>query len=243
MSFNSIALFNMKKLEENVYPGRGIIQGLTPDAQYMVQIYWLMGRSENSRNRLFVQEDGFVKTKAFDERKVTDPSLIIYYPVKFFENSHIVSNGDQTDTIYQHLKANGSFENALNTRAFEPDSPNYTPRISGIINLDNQENAYQLSILKTTNNNPQYPLRIFFNYPQAIPGYGHCLHTYEDNGDPLPSFKGEPYLVKLFSKIEENANFYWELLNQDHKVALLVKMIRTDSGEYQVVIINKHELK
>ena len=238
--FENIVGSNMKKLKENSYPGRGIILGLSPDLQHLIQIYWIMGRSDNSRNRLFVKENGFVKTKAYDESRVIDPSLIIYYPVKHLGNQHIVSNGDQTDTIYQFLKKGKSFELALNSREFEPDAPNYTPRISGMIDLDDQENVYKLSILKTVNNNPKYPVREYFNYAKAIPGYGHCLHTYMGDGKPLPSFSGEPYLVKLFNSAEENIDYYWKILNSDNKIALLVKLIHVGTGEHQISIINKY---
>ncbi len=239
--FHTISDSNTKKLKENSYPGRGIILGLSPDAQHLIQVYWIMGRSDNSRNRIFVKENDFVKTKAFDESRVTDPSLIIYYPVKHLGNRHIVSNGDQTDTIYEFLKKDKSFESALNSREFEPDAPNYTPRISGLIDLDDHENAYKLSILKTVNNNHKYPVRQYFNYAKAIPGCGHCLHTYVENGDPLPSFSGEPYLVKLFDTAAENMDYYWNILNKENRIALLVKFINADTGEYQITIFNKHQ--
>lgn len=237
----AIAEVNMKKLAANPYPGRGIILGLSPDTRSMIQIYWLMGRSENSRNRLLFKENGFVKTKAFEERKVTDPSLIIYYPVKHFRNCHLVTNGDQTETLYELLQLNRTFESALQTRTFEPDPPNYTPRISGVINLDDHEHAYQLSLIKADYNNPNCPVHSFFQYKQAIPGFGHCLHTYAGNGDPLPPFAGEPYLVKLFNDGAENADFYWELLNREYKVALLVKTISIAQGEQRIHVINKHQ--
>ena len=236
---------NMEAIKNNAYPGRGIIQGITPDRQNYVQIYWIMGRSENSRNRIFINEDGFIKTKAYDEAKVTDPSLIIYYPVKFSDEHphgvvHIVSNGDQTDTISSVLTAGGTFESALNTRKFEPDAPNYTPRISGLIDRRMGEYAYQFSIIKPVS--PDYPegcIRNFFNYETALPGVGHCLHTYQGDGNPLPAFEGEPYMVALLNDIDQLADYYWEVLHPENKISLLVKLIRIVDGAVQIKIINK----
>jgi IMP cyclohydrolase len=232
---------NLAALRNNSYPGRGIIQGLTPDGHNFVQIYWIMGRSENSRNRIFVNENGFIKTKAYDEAKVTDPSLIIYYPAKFSGGSHIVTNGDQTDTIFNALKAGATFESALNTREFEPDSPNHTPRISGIINLSNTGNqyAYQLSIIKGVKDFPDACIRNYFNYEIALPGVGHCLHTYMGDGNPLPSFAGEPYVVELQNDINQLADYYWDVLNQENRISLLVKFIHIANGESHIKLINK----
>lgn len=231
---------NLARLKTNSYPGRGIILGQTPDGTHHVQVYWIMGRSPNSRNRVFEIEDGFVRTKAFDESKMTDPSLVIYYPVKVYNTHHIVTNGDQTDTIFEHLQKGSSFEAALRTREFEPDPPNYTPRISGVTNLNDPENVYQLSILKTSFNNPATNERFFFNYKQAIPGVGHCIHTYVKDGDPLPSFEGEPYVVRLFDNIEQTGDFYWKMLNEENRVSLLVKFIEKSSGEVRLHVLNKH---
>lgn len=200
-----------------------------------------MGRSENSRNRIFIDEEGFVKTEAFDKEKLVDPSLIIYYPIKFYQNYHIVSNGDQTDTIYEALRNKRSFETALKSRTFEPDSPNFTPRISGIINMNKDNPAYQLSILKTFNNNPNYCLRQFYDYEKGLPGLGHCIHTYASDGDPLPSFSGEPFVVELYDSIEQTAAFYWETLNVENKVSLVVKSIDIESNISHIFAMNKNQ--
>lgn len=231
---------NMDKLQQNEYPGRGIVLGMTPDGQNLVQIYWIMGRSANSRNRIFEIEDGFVKTKAFDEAKLEDPSLIIYYPARHYQNQHIITNGDQTDTIYEALQEGGSFESALATRMFEPDAPNYTPRISGLTNPSGGQFVYQLSIIKSVAHNPQHCTHQFFNYQKALAGVGHCIHTYEGDGNPLPSFSGEPYPVRLQNGIVENASLYWNLLNHENKISLLVKMINIQSKQVQLRILNKH---
>lgn len=232
---------NVKKLKLNTYPGRGIIIGMSPDSKYYIQVYWIMGRSENSRNRVFENDNGFIRTKAYDESKLTDPSLIIYYPVKHLGNCHIVSNGDQTDTIYDAIQNGDDFEKALNTRCYEPDSPNFTPRISGIINLDHSQYKYSLSILKAFNNNPDFCIRNFYNYEQAIPGIGHCISTYEGDGNPIPSFYGEPYELELFNDINETVEFYWNLLNTENKVSILGKYIDVQNGTYTYKIINKNQ--
>jgi IMP cyclohydrolase len=231
---------NLEKLKQNPYPGRGIILGLTPDGQNLVQIYWIMGRSANSRNRIFEVENGFVKTKAFDAAKVEDPSLIIYYPARHYQNCHIITNGDQTDTIYEALQSGGSFEAALTTRTFEPDAPNFTPRISGLINLDQSQFAYQLAIIKSVYGQPDDCTHQFFNYHKALPGVGHCLHTYAGDGNPLPSFSGEPYVVKLSNSLAELAAAYWQRLNSENKVSLLVKFINVHTRKTALEILNKH---
>ena len=233
---------NAGELKENAYPGRGIVLGATPDDKKLVQIYWIMGRSENSRNRIFLKEGEFVRTKAYDESKVKDPSLIIYFPVKVDGTRHIVSNGDQTDTVYAFLKAGKSMEEALHTREFEPDAPNFTPRITGFMDLGSPV-AYTLSILKTHNGNPAYPVRHFYNYEKAIPGTGHLIHTYASDGDPLPSFSGEPKIMPVYSGIKENLDFYWSLLNVENRVSLMVKTIDRQTGKTDIEIINKHEVK
>ena len=200
-----------------------------------------MGRSENSRNRIFVQEaNGFVRTEAADPAKLTDPSLIIYYPVKHAGASHIVTNGDQTDTIHEALEQGGTFESALRTRTFEPDAPNLTPRISGIVELGDAKAAYKLSILKSAMNDESFAQRQFFEYEQPIAGFGHLIHTYVGDGDPLPSFAGEPKLVPLFDDAEATLNYYWDLLDEDNRISLLVKTIPLDGGAPQVAIRNKH---
>jgi IMP cyclohydrolase len=233
------AKLNEKKLSENTYPGRGIIIGETSDEKSFVQIYFIMGRSENSRNRIFLEENGFVRTKAWDEKKVIDPSLIIYYPSKVYEKAFIITNGDQTDTIYKSIKNGSTFKDALEERTFEPDGPNFTPRISGILDLGNNDYAYALSILKTESNNEKYPLKQFFYYENSIPGFGHCITTYDCDGNPLPSFSGEPYLLKVFNSIDENIDFFWNALDDDNKVSLMVRHIDKVSGKSEIKIINK----
>ncbi|MEK3719945.1 IMP cyclohydrolase [Paenibacillus sp. FSL H8-0034] len=231
---------NLEGLQHNPYPGRGIVIGLTPDGTKLVQVYWIMGRSVNSRNRIFVQEEnGFLRTEAKDPALLTDPSLIIYYPLKHTDGSHIVTNGDQTDTIYDALLAGGTFEQALTTRTFEPDAPNYTPRISGLIELNNPHCQYKLSILKSNAGNPEQTFRQFFHYEQAIAGYGHCIHTYSEDGDPLPSFQGEPKLVPVYDNIDQTLHAYWDRLNEDNKISLLVKTIQLDNGQTELKVINK----
>lgn len=239
---NSIANRNFKNLKSNTYPGRGIIIGLTPNEDKLIQIYWIMGRSENSQNRIF-QEDpnGFVRTKAYDESKMTDPSLIIYHPVKYIDRKHIVTNGDQTDTIFEYLEKGESIEAALMTREYEPDGPNFTPRISGLVDLDNNEIAYELSILKSFDNSEASSNRQFFKYGKGIAGYGHFISTYDGDGDPLPSFSGEPKLMPLFNDTEQNIETYWDAIDSNNKVSLLVKTIDTKTGDIELLIKNKHE--
>ena len=232
---------NEEKLKINKYPGRGIIIGKSPDSRNLIQVYWIMGRSQNSRNRVFEEEGGFVRTRAYDEKKVEDPSLIIYYPIKYYNNYHVVTNGDQTDTIIDFLKKGKSFEEAIETRTFEPDEPNYTPRISGIINADPKGWEYKLSIIKSKENNPQKCIRQFFTFEKGIPGIGHCIHTYKKDGNPLPPFEGEPYTVKLFDYIEKTASYYWNILNEDNKISLLVKFIDINTKKSQIKIINKNK--
>lgn len=239
MDLEKIALLNEEDLKNNSYPGRGIIIGKSPDRQNYVQVYWIMGRSNNSRNRVFVQEGSFMRTKAFEESKLEDPSLIIYYPIKDLDGRHIVTNGDQTDTIYDFLKQGKTFVDALKTREFEPDAPNFTPRISGILDL-NHSPSYTLSVLKAENQNPNYCLRAFYYYDKFIPGYGHCIHTYESDGNPLPSFAGEPKLVRVYDEIDKTAEFYWDLLNEENRVSLAVKFVGREGKEVKLKIINKH---
>jgi IMP cyclohydrolase len=228
---------NLVKLGTNAYPGRGIVLGMTPDAQSLVQIYWIMGRSENSRNRIFVAEGTSVKTKAFDESKCTDPSLIIYYPARTVERAHVVTNGDQTDTIRDALGSGGSFISALDTREFEPDAPNFTPRISGITDQGDPLYAYRLSILRAIPGGGC--ARFHFSYEKALPGFGHCIHTYAHDGNPLPPFEGEPYPVPIGKTIDEIATQYWNTLNAENRISLMVKTISAKSGESRVTIINK----
>jgi len=232
---------NIESLRTNEYPGRGMVIGMSPDSKYYIQVYWIMGRSENSRNRIFENDNGFIRTKAYDESKLTDPSLIIYYPAKHSGSCHIVTNGDQTDTIYDAINDGRDFENALNTRCFEPDSPNFTPRISGIIDLKDSMYAYSLSILKSYNNTPEFCIRHYYNYEHAVPGIGHCIHTYAGDGNPLPSFSGEPYELELFNDIDETAEFYWNSLNAENRVSILAKYINVEDGTFKIKVINKHQ--
>nr|WP_041618001.1 IMP cyclohydrolase [Paenibacillus mucilaginosus] len=230
----------MNSLKENVYPGRGIVIGQTPDGSKLVQVYWIMGRSENSRNRVFIQEDnGFLRTEAKDPAKLTDPSLIIYYPVKHLGGAHIVTNGDQTDTIHEALQQGGTFESALASRTYEPDAPNFTPRISGLVDLADEQFAYKLSILKSSGNTEDQTLRYTFTYEKALPGYGHCIHTYAGDGNPLPSFQGEPQLVPLANDAQTIAETYWNALNEENRISLLVKTISLETAEAELLVINK----
>jgi hypothetical protein len=231
---------NMQALRSNVYPGRGIVIGQTPDGKKMVQVYWIMGRSENSRNRVFVREGDVVRTAPFDASRVKDPSLIIYNCTRVAGKAHIVTNGDQTDTIFDALGKGGSFESALDTRSFEPDEPNFTPRISGLVDLADTLSAYKLGILKTVGNDPQRPARQYFSFGAAIPGAGHFIATYSGDGKPLPSFQGEPRLVEIPGDVDAAADLYWKSLNEDNRVSLLVKFIDPASGASDVRIVNRH---
>jgi IMP cyclohydrolase len=230
-----------KELKENSYPGRGIIIGKSPNGKFAVTAYFIMGRSENSRNRIFVEDGCGIRTQAFDESKLTDPSLIIYSPVKVLGNKTIVTNGDQTDTIYDLLNNQMTFEQALRTREFEPDAPNYTPRISGIIKnkIDGNFN-YALSILKSANGDPSSCQRYTFSYQNPISGKGHFIHTYKNDGDPLPSFEGEPKLIDVLDDIDSFSDLVWNSLNEENKVSLFVRYIDLKNSETKTKIINKN---
>lgn len=230
------------ELKNNSYPGRGIVMGRSEDGQSAVAAYFIMGRSENSRNRIFVMNpDGSVKTQAFDESKVTDPSLIIYNAVKTIGNKTVVTNGDQTDTICELMDRQQTFELALRTREFEPDAPNYTPRISGIIhNAKEGGFNYALSILKTDFGNPKTCLRFNFAYNCPTPGFGHFIHTYKSDGDPLESFEGEPKKIKIEGGIDNFASLIWDNLNEDNKVSLFVRYIDVKTGSFETRIKNKN---
>lgn len=233
------AQLNMQALRENAYPGRGIVIGLTPDAGCYVQVYWIMGRSANSRNRVFVEEGDAIRTAPFDESKVEDPSLIIYNCARSMGRRHVISNGDQTDTICRALSGGGTFDEALATRSFEPDRPNFTARVSGLVDLDDIH-AYRLSIIKSMANSPEHCTRHSFGYETAVPGIGHCIHTYAGDGSPLPPFRGEPYPVELVDGLGALADLYWETLSKDNRISLLVKFIDTETGAARTRIINKH---
>ncbi len=229
-----------KELDSNSYPGRGIVIGRSADGKYAVTAYFIMGRSTNSRNRVFVEDGDGIRTKAFDESKLEDPSLIIYAPVRVLENTTIVTNGDQTDTIYDGLKAGKSFEESLRSRQFEPDAPNYTPRISGIMDIVNGKYTYAISILKSDNGNPEECNRFTFAYDNPLAGEGHFIHTYMKDGNPLPSFEGEPKFVSIEGDIETFSTKVWNSLNLDNKVSLFVRYIDIATGEVKTKIINKN---
>lgn len=221
------------------YPGRGIILGKSEDNR-AVFAYFIMGRSTNSRNRVFETSDDDIKTKAFDESLLSDPSLIIYSPVRVLGKKIIVTNGDQTDTIYEYLKEKKSFEDALYTRTFEPDAPNFTPRISGLIDIESGLKL-KLSILKSDEGDESQSLRFFYNYDNPKPGEGFSIHTYKENSDPLKSFEGEPVKVSLKGSIDEFANSLWNSLNTDNKISLAVRYIDIATGKYEQIIKNKLE--
>ena len=236
-----MALFDISKLlKENSYPGRGIILGKSADGKSAMIAYFIMGRSENSRNRIFERFEGGMRTKAFDESKLSDPSLIIYNPYLAKDNIDIVTNGDQTDTIYDHLVAGKSFEDALMTREFEPDPPNYTPRISGMVTYEGGDFTYMMSILKSANGNPEVCNRYFYRYtPRA--GVGHFIHTYKCDGNPIPSFYGEPEEIALPNTAEELSEMLWKNLNPDNKVSLLVRVVPLDGSAPTEIITNKNK--
>lgn len=229
-----------EELKNNVYPGRGIVLGKSADGKHAVAAYFIMGRSSNSRNRVFVEEGEGIRTQAFDPSKLEDPSLIIYAPVRVLGNKTIVTNGDQTDTIYQGMDRQLTFEQSLRSRKYEPDEPNYTPRISGIMHLENGTYNYAMSILKSNNGNPEGCNRYTFAYENPAAGEGHFIHTYKSDGNPLPSFEGEPKLVGISDDMEEFTNMLWESLNEDNKVSLFVRYIDISTGEYRTKIVNKN---
>lgn len=229
-----------RELKENVYPGRGIVIGKSQDGKKAVTAYFIMGRSENSRNRIFIEDGKGIRTQAFDPSKLTDPSLIIYAPVRVLGNKTIVTNGDQTDTIYELMDKQQTFEQALRTREFEPDAPNYTPRISGILHIEDGVYNYAMSILKSNGGNPEVCNRYTFAYSNPLAGEGHFIHTYKCDGDPLPSFEGEPKAVEIPEDIEEFTNILWTSLNEENKVSLFVRYIDIETGTYETKIVNKN---
>ncbi|MBQ7058176.1 MAG: IMP cyclohydrolase [Firmicutes bacterium] len=231
-----------KELSGNSYPGRGIILGLSADGQKAVTAYFIMGRSVNSRNRIFVTDGEGIRTEAFDPSKLSDPSLIIYAPVRVLGNKTIVTNGDQTDTIYELMDKQMTFEQALRTRTFEPDAPNYTPRISGIMHIENGKYNFALSILKSDDGDPSSTLRQNFAYNCPKAGVGRFLHTYSGDGNPLPSFEGEPTpVVTIPDDIDEMTSLVWDNLNEDNKVSLFVRYIDIKTGAYETRIVNKNK--
>ncbi|MCR5798832.1 MAG: IMP cyclohydrolase [Lachnospiraceae bacterium] len=228
------------ELSANSYPGRGIVIGRTADGKYAVTAYFIMGRSVNSRNRVFVVDGKGIRTQAYDPSKLSDPSLIIYAPVRVLGNKTIVTNGDQTDTIYEGMDKQLTFEQSLRTREFEPDGPNYTPRISGIMHVENGTYNYAMSILKSNNGNPDACNRYTFAYTNPVAGEGHFIHTYMGDGNPLPSFEGEPKWVKIEGNIDEFTDMIWKNLNEDNKVSLFTRFIDIETGEFTSRIINKN---
>ncbi len=228
------------ELTKNAYPGRGIIIGKSADGTKAVTAYFIMGRSSNSRNRIFVEDGEGIRTQAFDPSKLEDPSLIIYAPVRVLGNKTIVTNGDQTDTIYDGMDSQLTFEQSLRSREFEPDGPNYTPRISGIMHIENGNFNYAMSILKSNNGNPDACNRYTFAYENPVAGEGHFIHTYMHDGNPLPSFEGEPKLVSIPDDIDAFTDLLWSSLNEDNKVSLFVRYIDIASGTYETKIVNKN---
>ncbi len=230
-----------QELRSNAYPGRGIVIGKSPNGKYAVTAYFIMGRSENSRNRVFVEDGEGIRTQAFDPTKLVDPSLIIYAPVRVLGNKTIVTNGDQTDTIYELMDKQQTFEQALRTREFEPDAPNYTPRISGILHVENGRYNYAMSILKSNQGNPESCCRYTFAYENPTAGEGHFIHTYRCDGNPLPSFEGEPKRVEVTDDMEQFTDMLWSSLNEDNKVSLFVRYIDIATGAYESKIVNKNK--
>ena len=240
-----MALYDLKTLlSENSYPGRGIVIGKSADGKNAMIAYFIMGRSVNSRNRIFESFEGGMRTKAFDESKLSDPSLIIYNPYLQTKggNIDIITNGDQTNTVFDYINEGKNFEDSLMTREFEPDAPNYTPRISGICYYCFPRNTftYKLSILKSANGRPEACNRYFYSY-NPLDGIGHFIHTYKCDGDPIPSFYGEPEEVTLPNTAEELADLVWNNLNEDNKVSLFVRSIPLDGSEPTNIIINKNK--
>lgn len=229
------------ELNTNSYPGRGIVIGRSEDGKYAVTAYFIMGRSVNSRNRVFVEDGEGIRTQAHDPSKLSDPSLIIYAPVRVLGKQTIVTNGDQTDTVYDLMAEGKTFEEALRTREFEPDAPNFTPRISGIMHVEDGNYDFSMSILKSEDGNPDYCLRNTFSYPNCPAGEGRFIHTYMEDGDPLPSFEGEPTKVDIKGDIDAFTELVWTNLNEDNKVSLFVRYIDIATDEYETRIVNKNK--
>lgn len=229
-----------EELKNNSYPGRGIVIGKSADGKTAVTAYFIMGRSSNSRNRVFVKDGEGIRTQAFDPSKLEDPSLIIYAPVRVLGNKTIVTNGDQTDTIYEGMDRQQTFEQSLRCRKFEPDGPNYTPRISGIMHIENGKYNFAMSILKSSDGNPESCSRFTYAYEKPVNGEGRFIHTYMNDGNPLPSFEGEPKHVAIEGDIDSFTANVWENLNEDNKVSLFVRFIDIETGKYETRIVNKN---
>lgn len=230
-----------EELQSNTYPGRGIVIGVSEDGKKAVTAYFIMGRSENSRNRIFVEDGQGIRTQAFDPAKLEDPSLIIYAPVRVLGNKTIVTNGDQTDTIYAGLDNELTFEQSLRTRQYEPDEPNYTPRISGVMHIADGRFDYVMSVLKSNNGDPDSNNRYTFCYDNPKAGQGRFIHTYARNEEPLPSFEGEPKWVDIKGDIDSFTNMVWNSLNEENKVSLFVRYIDIQTGKYESRIVNKNK--
>ncbi len=229
-----------EEISSTSYPGRGIVIGRSEDGSKAVTAYFIMGRSENSRNRIFVEDGEGIRTEAYDPSKLSDPSLIIYAPVRVLGNKTIVTNGNQTDTIYDLMNQQQTFEQALRTREFEPDAPNYTPRISGIMKVDSGKYNFAMSILKSDIDHPESCNRYTFAYEEPKAGTARYLHTYVGDGNPLPSYEGEPTPVKISGDIDEFTQNVWQALDEDNKVSLFVRYIDIETGEYETRIVNKN---
>jgi Archaeal IMP cyclohydrolase len=230
-----------EELSATTYPGRGIVIGKTPDGKKAAIAYFIMGRSENSRNRVFVTEGEGIRTEAFDPSKMEDPSLIIYAPVRVRGTDTIVTNGDQTDTIFENMEQGDTFEESLRNREFEPDAPNYTPRISGVLHIDDFY-TYEMSILKSNNGDPDQCLRFTFSYDNPLAGEGHFIHTYMGDGNPLPSYEGEPTPVTIpTDDLDEFTDIVWKAINEDNKVSLFTRFIDVETGKYETRIVNKNQ--
>ena len=230
-----------RELASTTYPGRGIVIGRTSDGKKAVTAYFIMGRSANSRNRIFVEDGEGIRTQAFEPEKMEDPSLVIYAPVRVLGDKTIVTNGDQTDTIYELMNQKQTFEQALRTREFEPDAPNYTPRISGILYVGGGEFSYEMSILKSNHGDPSSCSRFTFAYSNPAAGEGHFIHTYMGDGNPLPSFEGEPTRIDIGSDIDSFTEMVWNSLNEENKVSLFVRFIDIETGKYESRIVNKNQ--
>ena len=228
-------------LKAKAYPGRGIVIGKSDDGRHAVVAYFIMGRSSNSRNRIFETVRDGIRTRAFDESKLEDPSLIIYAPVRVLGPDTIVTNGDQTDTVYEGLRAGLTFEESLLSRTFEPDGPNYTPRISGLLHVEEGEFSYKISILKSADNRPDSARRYTFTYNPALAGEGHFISTYIDDGTPLPSFEGEPIKVSIPNDLDGFTDLVWKALNEENKVSLFTRFIDLETGKFETRIVNKNQ--
>ena len=229
-----------EQLKANAYPGRGIIIGKSPDGKSAVTAYFIMGRSVNSRNRVFTETEDGIKTEAADPSKLSDPHLIIYAPVRVLGNKTIVTNGDQTDTIYELMDKQQTFEQALRTREYEDDAPNYTPRISGIMHIGEGKYNYAMSIIKSADGNPDSIERFTYSYNSPENGIGHFIHTYMSDGNPLPSFEGEPKKIAIQDNIADFTDKLWNALNEDNKVSLFVRYINIETGEAETKIVNQY---